>query len=87
MMEGPFAEFTGYVAGERAPRPTMRVTAITHRNDPMLRGTIEGSLPEKLFRERVQQLDHALRHRLERARPRGRSGRHGCLGPAGAGRR
>jgi UbiD family decarboxylase len=45
-MEGPFAEFTGYVAGERAPRPTMRVTAITHRNDPVLRGTIEGSLPK-----------------------------------------
>src|SRR6266446_233244 len=45
MMEGPFAEFTGYVAGERAPRPTMRVTAITHRNDPILRGTVEGALP------------------------------------------
>jgi 4-hydroxy-3-polyprenylbenzoate decarboxylase len=46
MMEGPFAEFTGYVAGERAPRPTMRVTAITHRNNPVLRGTIEGALPK-----------------------------------------
>ncbi|HYM18770.1 MAG TPA: UbiD family decarboxylase [Micropepsaceae bacterium] len=46
MLEGPFAEFTGYVAGERAPRPTMRVTAITHRNNPVLRGTIEGALPK-----------------------------------------
>lgn len=45
VMEGPFAEFTGYVAGDRAPKPTIRVTAITHRNDPILRGTIEGSLP------------------------------------------
>ena len=45
-LEGPFAEFTGYVAGERAPRPTVRVTAITHRNDPILRGTIEGALPK-----------------------------------------
>jgi 4-hydroxy-3-polyprenylbenzoate decarboxylase len=44
-MEGPFAEFTGYVAGERAPRPTVRVTCITHRNNPILRGTIEGSMP------------------------------------------
>jgi UbiD family decarboxylase len=44
-MEGPFAEFTGYVAGERMPRPTVRVTAITHRNDPILRGTVEGALP------------------------------------------
>jgi UbiD family decarboxylase len=45
VMEGPFAEFTGYVAGDRVPKPTIRVTAITHRNDPILRGTIEGSLP------------------------------------------
>ena len=44
-MEGPFAEFTGYLSGERAPRPTIRVTAITHRHDPILRGTIEGSMP------------------------------------------
>jgi 4-hydroxy-3-polyprenylbenzoate decarboxylase len=44
-MEGPFAEFTGYFAGDRAPKPTIRVTAITHRNDPILRGTIEGALP------------------------------------------
>ncbi len=27
------------------PKPTIRVTAITHRNDPILRGTIEGALP------------------------------------------
>src|SRR5258708_17378793 len=36
-MEGPFAEFTGYFAGDRVPKPTIRVTAITHRNDPILR--------------------------------------------------
>jgi 4-hydroxy-3-polyprenylbenzoate decarboxylase len=45
VVEGPFAEFTGYVAGDRSPKPTIRVTAITHRSDPILRGTIEGSLP------------------------------------------
>ena len=45
VMEGPFAEFTGYVAGDRSPKPAARVTCITHRNDPILRGTIEGSLP------------------------------------------
>ena len=44
-MEGPFAEFTGYLAGDRSPKPTIRVTCITHRNDPILRGTIEGSMP------------------------------------------
>ncbi len=45
MMEGPYAEFTGYLASERSPKPTIRVTAITHRDDPILRGTIEGCLP------------------------------------------
>jgi UbiD family decarboxylase len=45
IMEGPFAEFTGYVAGDRSPKPVIRVTAITHRNNPILRGTIEGALP------------------------------------------
>ncbi len=45
VMEGPYAEFTGYVAGDAAPKPTIRVTCITHRNDPILRGTIEGSMP------------------------------------------
>jgi 4-hydroxy-3-polyprenylbenzoate decarboxylase len=45
VMEGPFAEFTGYVAGDKSPKPSVRVTCITHRNDPILRGTIEGSLP------------------------------------------
>ncbi len=44
-MEGPFAEFTGYVAGDRSPKPAIRVTCITHRTDPILRGTIEGSMP------------------------------------------
>jgi UbiD family decarboxylase len=44
-MEGPFAEFTGYLAGDKSPKPTIRVTAITHRHDPILRGCIEGSLP------------------------------------------
>ena len=45
MMEGPFAEFTGYVAGDKSPKPTIHVTAITHRNNPILRGCIEGGLP------------------------------------------
>ena len=45
MMEGPFAEFTGYLAGDRSPKPTITVTAITHRNDPIFQGSIEGSLP------------------------------------------
>ncbi|MDO9443443.1 MAG: UbiD family decarboxylase [Beijerinckiaceae bacterium] len=45
IMEGPFAEFTGYVAGDKSPKPAARITCITHRNDPILRGSIEGSMP------------------------------------------
>lgn len=35
-LEGPFGEYTGYRAGDRAPRPVCHVTAITHRNNPIL---------------------------------------------------
>src|SRR6185312_5361264 len=45
VMEGPYAEFTGYVAGDKSPKPSIRVSCITHRTDPILRGTIEGSMP------------------------------------------
>lgn len=34
--EGPFGEYTGYRAGDRAPRPVCHVKAITHRNEPIL---------------------------------------------------
>lgn len=45
VMEGPFAEFTGYVAGDKSRKPTAKVTCITHRDQPVLRGALEGSLP------------------------------------------
>ncbi|MDQ7910105.1 UbiD family decarboxylase [Phytohabitans sp. ZYX-F-186] len=44
-LEGPFGEFTGYVSDLPTPRPTVEVTAITHRSSPIFRGTLEGSLP------------------------------------------
>jgi 4-hydroxy-3-polyprenylbenzoate decarboxylase len=37
--EGPFGEFTGYYAAEKRPCPVMEVTAIHHRNDPILLGS------------------------------------------------
>jgi UbiD family decarboxylase len=37
--EGPFGEFTGYYAAEARPGPVMEVTAIHHRNDPILLGS------------------------------------------------
>jgi len=44
-VEGPFGEFTGYVSDIPTPRPSMKVTCITHRRDPIFRGTLEGTLP------------------------------------------
>ncbi|MFQ5617066.1 MAG: UbiD family decarboxylase, partial [Anaerolineales bacterium] len=44
-MEGPFGEFTGYVSDIPTPRPAIQVTCITHRRDPIFRGTLEGTLP------------------------------------------
>lgn len=43
--EGPFGEFTGYFGGAQSPKPTVKVTAITHRHDPIFRGTVEGVRP------------------------------------------
>ncbi len=34
-MEGPFGEYSGYRTSPREMRPVFRVTAITHRNDPI----------------------------------------------------
>lgn len=40
--EGPFGEYTGYRASPRYPRPVMRVTAVTHRNQPILTASCMG---------------------------------------------
>jgi 4-hydroxy-3-polyprenylbenzoate decarboxylase len=40
-LEGPFGEYTGYY-GEAAKRPVIKVSCITHRDDPIFRGTLEG---------------------------------------------
>jgi 4-hydroxy-3-polyprenylbenzoate decarboxylase len=39
LLEGPFGEFTGYYAAEKRPCPVMRVSAVHHRNDPILLGS------------------------------------------------
>jgi UbiD family decarboxylase len=44
-MEGPFGEFTGYVSDLPTPRPSMKVSCITHRRDPIFVGSLEGTLP------------------------------------------
>jgi UbiD family decarboxylase len=37
--EGPFGEFTGYYANDARPSPVMQVSAIHHRDDPILLGS------------------------------------------------
>ena len=37
--EGPFGEFTGYYAAAARPGPVMQVTAVHHRDDPILLGS------------------------------------------------
>jgi 4-hydroxy-3-polyprenylbenzoate decarboxylase len=43
--EGPFGEYTGHTSDVPTPRPVMTVACVTFRNDPILRGTQEGTLP------------------------------------------
>ena len=40
--EGPFGEYTGYFGGDRYPKPVFRVKCVTHRNQPILTGSLEG---------------------------------------------
>lgn len=40
--EGPFGEYTGFMAGDRLPRPVYRVTAITYRDNPIVPVTCMG---------------------------------------------
>ena len=44
-MEGPFGEYPGYAGGTPSPKPTLEVTCITHRDGPIMRGTLEGCRP------------------------------------------
>ena len=47
-MEGPFGEYTGYFGGDQGPKHVTKVTCVTHRKDPIYRGTLEGTLPKML---------------------------------------
>jgi 4-hydroxy-3-polyprenylbenzoate decarboxylase len=46
--EGPFGEYTGYFGGDQGKKHTTKVTCITHRRDPIHRGTLEGTMPKML---------------------------------------
>jgi 4-hydroxy-3-polyprenylbenzoate decarboxylase len=45
--EGPFGEYTGYYGGELSKKPTVQLTAITHRDNPIMQGTLEGPAPNE----------------------------------------
>jgi 4-hydroxy-3-polyprenylbenzoate decarboxylase len=40
--EGPFGEFNAYYGGWGGIKPAINISCITHRNDPIYRGNIEG---------------------------------------------
>lgn len=41
--EGPFGDYFGYMHGPRRSMPTLRVTGITHRTDPIIPFCVEGT--------------------------------------------
>ena len=43
--EGPFAEYPGHAGGSPSPKPVLEATCVTHRDDPILRGALEGARP------------------------------------------
>ncbi|MDP6175346.1 MAG: UbiD family decarboxylase, partial [Rhodospirillales bacterium] len=45
MEEGPFADYPGYWGRQGSPKPVLRVTCVTHRDDPVLTGALEGNRP------------------------------------------
>jgi len=47
VMEGPFGEYTGYFGGMASPKPAIKVSCITHRDDAIFRGAVEGASPHK----------------------------------------
>jgi len=41
-LEGPFAEHTGFYGGGKRPLPVIKINCITHRNNPIFRGSVLG---------------------------------------------
>jgi 4-hydroxy-3-polyprenylbenzoate decarboxylase len=44
-LEGPFGEFTGYYGGAADRRPVTKIHCVTHREQPIYQGTLEGPPP------------------------------------------
>ena len=61
--EGPFGEFTGYMAGGRE-RPVFRVKCITHRKDPIVLGVISQFPPSESSMIKRALLEAGLKRHL-----------------------
>jgi len=46
-MEGPFGEFPGYYTGTTSLKPVTKINCITHRDNPIFQGTLEGRPPHE----------------------------------------
>lgn len=65
--EGPFGEFTGYYAGDRAPRPAIRLKALYHRDNPIILGSLPGKPPFDHSYWRTVFESAAIKDRLRKA--------------------
>jgi UbiD family decarboxylase len=66
-MEGPFAEWTGYYAGDPHPEPVVQVEGLYYRNDPILLGSLPGKPPAEYTCYRALMRSALLWEQLEAA--------------------
>ena len=45
VMEGPFADYPGHEGANPSPKPVLQIECITHRENPIMRGALEGARP------------------------------------------
>ena len=67
VQEGPFAEFTGYYGGDRAPRYAVRLKSIYYRKNPIILGSLTGKPPFDHSYWRSLLESAAIRDRLRKA--------------------
>lgn len=72
--EGPFGEWPGYYVSQPKPEPVIRISAVYHRDDPVLMGAWPGRPPhDTTYRNSIIK-SASLWELLERARVRGITG-------------
>ena len=65
--EGPFGEWTGYYGSDVRPEPVLDITAIYHRNDPIILGCPPLRPPDELARYRAVTRSALLRQNIVKA--------------------